>query len=207
MENTFIVSAMRQTSPGRVTVTLCGGEEIKTTLNVVTDLRLYAGRELDGEELKELRAASRSALARNRAMELLSRRPMSEKELIDKLIRKGEDEETAADCARWLRENGFLNDESYAAAVARHYAAKGYGPGRVRAELSRRGVDRELWDGALDQMPDNSGKLDKFIAARLKDPTDRDQVRKVTAALYRRGHSWEDIRAALRRFDAEPEEE
>ncbi|MDY4486882.1 MAG: regulatory protein RecX [Candidatus Limivicinus sp.] len=206
MENTFIVSAMRQTSPGRVTVTLCGGEEIKTTLNVVTDLRLYAGRELDGEELKELRAASRSALARNRAMELLSRRPMSEKELIDKLIRKGEDEETAADCARWLRENGFLNDESYAAAVARHYAAKGYGPGRVRAELSRRGVDRELWDDTLEAIPENTDKLDRFIAARLTDPEDRDQVRKVSAALYRRGYSWEEIRSALRRFNAETEE-
>ena len=206
MENTFIVSAMRQTSPGRVTVTLCGGEEIKTTLNVVTDLRLYAGRELDGEELKELRAASRSALARNRAMELLSRRPMSEKELIDKLIRKGEDEETAADCARWLRENGFLDDESYAAAVARHYAAKGYGPGRVRAELSRRGVDRELWDDTLEAIPENTDKLDRFIAARLTDPEDRDQVRKVSAALYRRGYSWEEIRSALRRFNAETEE-
>ena len=206
MENTFIVSALRQTSPGRVTVTLCGGEEIKTTLNVVTDLRLYAGRELDGEELKELRAASRSALARNRAMELLSRRPMSEKELIDKLIRKGEDEETAADCARWLRENGFLDDESYAAAVARHYAAKGYGPGRVRAELSRRGVDRELWDDTLEAMPENTDKLDRFIAARLSDPEDRDQVRKVSAALDRRGYSWEEIRSALRRFNAETEE-
>ena len=206
MENTTIVSAMRQTSPGRVTVTLCGGEEIKTTLNVVTDLRLYSGRELDGEELKELRAASRSALARNRAMELLSRRPMSEKELIDKLIRKGEDEETAADCARWLRENGFLDDESYAAAVARHYAAKGYGPGRVRAELSRRGVDRELWDDTLEAMPENTDKLDRFIAARLTDPEDRDQVRKVSAALYRRGYSWEEIRSALRRFNAETEE-
>ena len=206
MENTFIVSAMRQTSPGRVTVTLCGGEEIKTTLNVVTDLRLYAGRELDGEELKELRAASRSALARNRAMELLSRRPMSEKELIDKLIRKGEDEETAADCARWLRENGFLDDESYAAAVARHYAAKGYGPGRVRAELSRRGVDRELWDGTIEAMPENSDKMDRFIASRLTDPEDRDQIRKVSAALYRRGYSWEEIRSALGRFNAETEE-
>ena len=206
MENTTIVSAMRQTSPGRVTVTLCGGEEIKTTLNVVTDLRLYAGQELDGEELKELRAASRSALARNRAMELLSRRPMSEKELIDKLIRKGEDEETAADCARWLRENGFLDDESYAAAVARHYAAKGYGPGRVRAELSRRGVDRELWDGTIEAMPENTEKLDRFIAARLTDPEDRDQIRKVSAALYRRGYSWEEIRSALRRFNAETEE-
>ena len=206
MENTFIVSALRQTSPGRVTVTLCGGEEIKTTLNVITDLRLYSGRELDEEELKALRAASASALARNRAMELLSRRPMSEKELIDKLIRKGEDEETAADCARWLRENGFLDDESYAAAVARHYAAKGYGPGRVRAELSRRGVDRELWDDTLEAMPENTDKLDRFIAARLTDPEDRDQVRKVSAALYRRGYSWEEIRSALRRFNAETEE-
>ena len=206
MENTFIVSAMRQTSPGRVTVTLCGGEEIKTTLNVVTDLRLYSGRELDEEELRELRAASAAALARNRAMELLSRRPMSEKELIDKLIRKGEDEETAADCARWLRENGFLDDESYAAAVARHYAAKGYGPGRVRAELSRRGVDRELWDDTIEAMPENSEKMDRFIAARLTDPEDREQVRKVSAALYRRGYSWEEIRSALRRFNAETEE-
>ena len=206
MEHNYIVSAMRQTSPGRVTVTLCGGEEIKTTLNVITDLRLYSGRELDGEELKELRAASASALARNRAMELLSRRPMSEKELIDKLIRKGEDEETAADCARWLRENGFLDDESYAAAVARHYAAKGYGPGRVRAELSRRGVDRELWDGTIEAMPENSEKMDRFIAARLTDPEDREQVRKVSAALYRRGYSWEEIRSALRRFNAETEE-
>lgn len=206
MENTFIVSAMRQTSPGRVTVTLCGGEEIKTTLNVVTDLRLYSGRELDGEELRELRAASAAALARNRAMELLSRRPMSEKELIDKLIRKGEDEVTAADCARWLRENGFLDDESYAAAVARHYAAKGYGPGRVRAELSRRGVDRELWDDTIEAMPENSEKMDRFIAARLTDPEDREQVRKVSAALYRRGYSWEEIRSALGRFNAETEE-
>ena len=197
---------MRQTSPGRVTVTLCGGEEIKTTLNVVTDLRLYSGRELDGEELKELRAASASALARNRAMELLSRRPMSEKELVDKLIRKGEDQETAADCARWLREKGFLDDESYAAAVARHYAAKGYGPGRVRAELSRRGVDRELWDDTIQAMPENTDKLDRFIAARLTDPEDREQVRKVSAALYRRGYSWEEIRSALRRFNAETEE-
>ena len=206
MENTAIVSAMRQTSPGRVTVTLCGGEEIKTTLNVVTDLRLYSGRELDEEELKELYRASRSALARNRAMELLSRRPMSEKELVDKLIRKGEDEEAARDCARWLREEGFLNDESYAATVARHYAAKGYGPGRVRAELSRRGVDRELWDGTIEAMPENREKMDRFIAARLTDPEDREQLRKVSAALYRRGYSWEEIRSALRRFNAETEE-
>ena len=200
------ITAIRQTAPGRLTVCLEDGTELKSTLAAVTDLRLYSGRELDEAELAALRLASARSLAREKALELLSRRPMSRQELKSKLIRKGEDEATAEYCAAWLSDNGLLDDESYAAAVTRHYAAKGYGPGRIRGELSRRGIDRELWDEALDQMPDNSGKLDQFIAARLKDPTDRDQVRKVTAALYRRGLSWEDIRAALRRFDAEPEE-
>ena len=76
----------------------------------------------------------------------------------------------------------------------------------MRAELSRRGVDRELWDDTLEAMPENTDKLDRFIAARLTDPEDRDQVRKVSAALYRRGYSWEEIRSALRRFNAETEE-
>ncbi len=202
----MLITAIRQTAPGRLTVCLEDGVELKSTLSAVTDLRLYSGRELDEAELAELRLSSARSLAREKALELLSRRPMSRQELKNKLIQKGQDEDTAEYCTAWLCDNGLLDDESYAAAVTRHYAAKGYGPGRIRGELSRRGIDRELWDSALDQMPDNSGKLDKFIAARLKDPADRDQVRKVTAALYRRGHSWEDIRAALRRFDAEPEE-
>lgn len=197
------ITAIKQTSPGRLTVCLEDGSEIKSTLGVVTDLRLFSGRELDCRELEELRQASGRALAREKALEILSRRPMSRKELKTKLIQKGEEEAVAEYCVQWLSDNRLIDDESYAAAVARHYAAKGYGAGRVRSELSRRGIDRELWDEALEQMPENEGKLDKFIAARLKDPEDRDQVRKISAALYRRGYSWEDIRSALNRFHAE----
>ena len=76
----------------------------------------------------------------------------------------------------------------------------------VDAELSRRGVDRELWDDTIQAMPENTDRLDRFIAARLTDPEDRDQIRKVSAALCRRGYSWEEIRSALRRFNAETEE-
>jgi len=126
--------------------------------------------------------------------------------LTEKLLRKGEDEETAAFCADWLEERGFLDDEGYAAAVARHYSSKGYGAGRVRAELSRRGVSRELWEDALEQMPDSRDKLDRLVAAKLKDPEDREQVRKLSASLARRGFSWEEIRAALRRCHAETED-
>ena len=41
----------------------------------------------------------------------------------------------------------------YAGVIVRHYGAMGYGPGRVKQELHRRGVPRELWDEALAQLP------------------------------------------------------
>lgn len=203
----MLISAIRQTSPGRLTVSLEDGGEIRSTLGVVTDLRLFSGKDLDAGQLEELRLLSRRSLAREKALEYLSRRMFSRRELYTKLLQKGEDEDTAEYCVQWLEEQGFLNDESYAAAIARHYAAKGYGQGRVREELRRRGIRRELWEDAYEAMPQPEDKLDKFIASRLKDPEDRDQVRKVSAALYRRGYSWEQIRSALRRFDAEAEEE
>ena len=168
----MLISDIRQTSPGRLTVRLEDGTEIKTTLGVVTDLRLYSGRELDESAVEELKTASVRALARERA---------------------------------WLCDHALIDDESCAAVVARHYAAKGYGAGRVRAELSRRGIERELWDGAIGAMPENEDKIDKFIASRLHDPEDRDEVRKLSNALYRRGYSWDEIRRALERHRAEAE--
>lgn len=202
----MLITAIRQTSPGRLTVVLEDGTEIRSTLGVVTDLRLYALRDLDEKAVEVLRQNSLRAIARERALEILSRRPMSRKELRDKLVQKGEDAPVAEYCAQWLEDNGFLNDESYAAAVVRHYASKGYGAGRIRAELSRRGIRRELWEEALSAMPDPDSKIDKFIASRLKDPEDREQIQKVSNALYRRGYSWEEIRSALRRFDAQTED-
>ena len=202
----MLITAIRQSSPDRLTVSLDDGREIKSTLGTVTELRLFSGRDVDEELIAELISLSRRSIARDRAIEMLSRRRMSRHELIKKLTDKGEDEETAIFCADWLEEKGFLDDASYAAAVARHYVAKGYGAGRVKAELSRRGVEKELWEGALESMPETESKIDKFIASRLKDPEDRDELRKLSAALYRRGFSWEEIRSALRRYNARTEE-
>ena len=202
----MLISNIRQTSPGRLAVSFYSGEEIKTTLGVVTELRLFSGKELDSEQLEEFRLLSHRALAREKALEILSRRPMSRMELYKKLLEKGEDEDTAEYCVNWLSDNGLINDESYAAAIVRHYTAKGFGAERIKTELNKRGISRELWEDALGAAPDNSEKIDKFISSRLTDPKDRTQVGKVSQALYRRGFSWEEIRQALARFSAEAEE-
>ena len=207
MPELLSITSLRQTSPERVSIALSNGEEIASTVGVVADQRLYHGQELDEGRLEEIRNASVLALLKGKALELLSRRPLSAKELNDKLLQKGADPKSAAACVRWLLDQRLLDDESYAAAVARHYAARGYGPGRIRQELSRRGVPRDYWDEALGQRPDNTEKIDKLIAARLHDPDNRDEVRKVTAVLFRRGFGWDEIRAALARFSAEAEAE
>lgn len=193
---------MKQTSPEHVTVTFDDGEELKTTLGAVTELRLFSGRELDEQDYELVVRQSRRALAREKALEYVSQRQMSAKELGRKLRDKGVDEDTADYCVRWILERGLLNEESYAAAIVRHYAAKGYGEGRVRQELMRRGVPRELWEDALGQMPEDTAKIDRFVSGRLKNPDDRDEVRKLSASLYRRGFSGEEIRAALDRARA-----
>ena len=207
MPELLSIASLRQTAPERVSIALSSSEEIASTVGVVANLRLYRGQELDEGRLEEIRNASALALLKGKALEILSRRPLSAKELNDKLVQKGADPKSAAACVRWLLDQRLLDDESYAGAVVRHYAAKGYGPGRIRQELSRRGVPRDYWDEALGQRPDNTEKIDKLIAARLHDPDDRDEVRKVTAALFRRGFGWDEIRAALARFSAEAEAE
>lgn len=197
------ITALKQSSPERITVCLEDGSEVRSTLSAVTELRLFAGRELDDRALEELRTLSRRSLGREKALELISQRQMSQKELVGKLKDKGFDAETAESCAAWIAERGLIDEERYAAAVVRHYAAKGYGEGRVRQELARRGLPRELWDEALRNMPEDTARLDRLIAARLRDPDDRDDLRKLSAALYRRGFSSEEIRAALERFRAD----
>ncbi len=141
------------------------------------------------------------------ALEYL-KRPHSEKELRDKLAQKGCARDDIDTVAALCVDYGFLNDEEYAGMIVRHYAGQGYGPGRIRTELNRRGVAKELWDEALGELGQQDATIDRLLAARLrgKDPRDRREREKAAAALFRRGYSWDDIRAAMRRYGADDEE-
>ena len=143
---------------------------------------------------------------RKKALALLDRRDYGSEELCAKLIEKGAEPDEARAAVRYMIRVGFIDDERYAAMVARHYAAKGYGAGRVREELRRRKLDRELWDAALAELPEPAETVDALLRAKLRGKAaDRDTVRKAGAALVRRGFTWEAVRAAADRYLAEME--
>lgn len=194
---------IKQTSPERFTLIFDDGTELKTTLGIITGRFIRSGMDFDEEAYNELVSASALAMAKARALRIINARPMSREELRKRLIEKGETPENAEACADWLCRMGLINDAEYAGSVVRHYAAKGYGSARIKQELRRHGVPREMWDEAMLQMPEQDAYLERFIRSRLSDPGDRAQVKKVSDALFRRGYSWEQIKHALNEFDTQ----
>lgn len=197
---------IKQTSAERFTICFQDGSELKSSLSVITARFLHSGLELDDEAYAELYSASTLSLAKSRALKIVNARALSEQELYKKLVEKGETPENAAECVSWLCDMGLLNDKSYAESCVRHYAAKGYGTARIKQELRRHGIPAELWDTALEQMPDQSDKLERFLRSRLSDASDRAQVKRVSDALFRRGYSWDEIKHALNQIKAETED-
>ena len=151
--------------------------------------------------------ASAYETVKARAMQLLDKRDYSRAELLRKLTEKNIPEAQAEAVVDRLCELGFVDDARYAPIVVRHYAAKGYGRRRVQQELQRRGIPKELWDVALEQMPEQDDTIDRLLSARLRgaDIEDRAALKKATDALARKGYSWDEISEAVERARAERE--
>lgn len=199
---------LKQTGPERFLARFDNGEELRTTLAVVTELSLYSGRTLTEDELSAVRDVSARSRCRQRALRIIGARAMSVKELTDRLKEKGESPENAEDAAQWLLGMRLLDDAQYAAMCVRHYAAKGYGPGKIRNELYRRGIARELWDEALEELPEQDDRIDALLRRKLKSDTpDRAELRKAADYLYRRGFGRDEIHAALARYSELSEED
>ena len=176
----------------------CGPQEM-------LDFRLRSGMELEEETLDRLREACAYWAVRRKAAALAAEKAMSAGELRRKLCRKGADPEHARRAADRLLDLGVLDERAYAAMVVRHYAAKGYGRQRVEAELRRRELPRELWEEALEELPDSTQQLDELVRRRMgAAPMDREALNKLASALMRRGYSWEEVRASIARNRIDP---
>lgn len=220
---------------GRWLVGMEDGSLLRVGEGDVVSLSLYSGKELDEPAADALAAAASRNKLRERAVALLSGRSMSKKELVDKLSapprpRKRQEGVTAdgAGCdadpelrqrqrqalreeaeavAEWLAGLGLLDDEAYARAVAQHYCAKGYGARKIRDELYRRGVPRTYWDEALTEAEAEDSAVDRLLARKLRgaEPT-RENMKRASEYLARRGFGWDEISAAIERFQAGQEE-
>ncbi len=193
---------------GRILLFLEDGACLKITEQELLDFGLRSGDELDEAVLGRLKEAAGVSNARAAAADLIGKRAMSRRDLERKLREKGASEAEARYAAEWLEAIGALNDAEYAAALVRHCAQLGYGPARVREKLYEKGVPRELWEDALEELPADGGQVDAFLRSKLRGrPPDEKEKRRLTNALLRRGFPWGEVKAAWRRLGEEMQED
>ena len=189
---------------GRVLVFLEDGACLKITEQELLDFGLRAGDDLNEATLAKLKEAAGVSNVKATAADIIGKRAMSRAALEKKLKEKGASEADARYAAEWLEAIGAINDADYAALLVRHYGEMGYGPARVREKLYEKGLPRELWDDALDQLPEGGDQIDRFLQGKLRGRTpDEKEKKRLTDALLRRGYSWGDVRAAWNRLGSE----
>lgn len=133
-----------------------------------------------------------------RAANVLSLRPYSRAGLYRRLVEKGVAPEDAAYAVERLTELRLLDDDQYARDLCRIGRGKGWGAGRIRQELRRKGVGDECIEQALTGFEPDGDKLMRFVRARLgDDKPDRAALRRISDGLYRRGFSWDEINEAI----------
>ena len=188
---------------GRWLAVLEDGSILRLSRNQIADFALYAGRELSDEEADRLTQAIENENFRAHALRMITDTPRSRKEFVKLLEKMDCPPEKAQEIADWLEDLGYLDDAAYAREVTELYTRKGYGVRKIRDELYRRGVPRELWDEALSQIEDNGPAIDAFLEKKLKGSHDPKDVKRASDALARRGYRWPEISDALRRYGME----
>jgi regulatory protein len=192
---------------GRWYIELSNGESVKGNVALIADFSLYTGRELTEDEYEELKASASRMNAKSRALRILGSRMLSKSELYDKLIEKGEEETDAESAVDYLESLGFINDSEYGKSLVRHYSSRGYGEGRIKNELYRHKVPKELWEDVLTELPEDTDAIDTLIDRRLRGSTpDKKELKRLTDMLMRRGFSWEQIKSALNRYEFSEDE-
>lgn len=183
----------------RVLVYLEGGDLLRITESELLRFGLYVGLDISPETVVQLQKSGARSETRVRAANMISARPLSKRELTRRLVQKGFEADDAGAAAEYLEEIGALDNAAYAAMLVRHYSAQGYGSARLRDELYRRGVPRELWDEALETAPDAQETLARVIVSKTRGkPLNEKDYKRLSDALLRRGFSWGEVKTALR---------
>lgn len=190
-------------------LTFDSGDPVEVDVRTFDESPYKEGAALTEEQLQTLLATSRYNRARDRALYLLGLRDYACKELEQKLYSEA-DPVTAAAVVERLREVGLLDDERYAACLARSLSeGKHYPRRRIEQELRHRGIDPLTAQSAVEELDGEDYEqalaiLERKYYNKLNDPDSR---RRVVAALARRGFSFGAIRRAMDIIGAPDDEE
>lgn len=214
-DGTITRLAQQKKDLDRVSVFLDDAFAFGLAIDLVIEASLHKGQALTAAQQRALLVRQETFAAKASAMNGLSSRARTSKEVSDALARKGFAPDIIDDTVADLERLGLVDDAAYARAFVRgRFSARGYGPARLRQDLQRKGVSRSAIESALDELTEAEDLDDaareqavKKWRALASEEDLRKRKKKTMDFLVRRGFGFDSARTAVDAVSAEDEEE
>lgn len=183
----------------RVNVFVNGKFSFSLDIAQLVDLKLKVGENISEEKLEECKKASEFGKLYQRTLEWVLTRPRSEKETYDylykKIYEKKLEKDYIGEIVKKLKEKKYLDDEMFARYfVENRFVKKGVSAKRLRMELTKKGVAREIIDRIVDGSERNDEDEIRKIIVRKRARYDDE---KLAQYLCRQGFDFELVRRLL----------
>lgn len=174
--------------------------------NLVLKEGIVAGKEVTKEDLERLIKVGGESKFFNLALFYLSRRPRSEKEVLDYLKRKDAGEDVIENIVKRLKTLHFLNDSEFAKwwVERRRERRMPFGDRAIRFELFKKGIAKDTVDNALSNVGEdavNATELAVKAGSRKAEKLRRLEKWEFRAKLGQflagKGFDWDDIKEAV----------
>jgi regulatory protein len=187
--------------PGSTRVLVNGRPAWTVPADVIAALGLAVGSPLRGDAVERLDRAADEEGAFRAALRALERRAHGARELAIKLERRGHTRDAIPPAIERLQRLGLLDDLGFATLYVESKAQRGRGPVRLRHDLARLGIAREIAEqvlaGFAASVDDPLEQPRSLIARRAHQlralPLDA-RRRRLLAFLARRGYRGSDAR-------------
>ena len=140
-----------------------------------------------------------SAEIYNKALDLLSRREHSRKELYLKLISRFESKEEINLILNKLEKNKLLSDSRFTEEYVQARRRKGFGPIKISAELEKRGISDSLISGQINIYDDWDDLAQSTFQKRFPEGISKDfkELQKQKNFLSNKGFTFYQIESVL----------
>ncbi len=174
----------------------------------VVTFDLNAGKEINSDVAAMLFNYEEFSAALKKAYNILSFRSHGKKELIKKLMSKNIEKQAAEYAAFYMVKKGYINDENYAIELLEYYNGKGFGKSRIRTEMIKKGLSKDIIDDVLEDFENDYKKIREILQNRysVQDLKDKKIKNRAVSYLLRQGYSYDEIFSQIRDYTEEYDE-
>ncbi|MEX2245190.1 MAG: RecX family transcriptional regulator [Dehalococcoidia bacterium] len=198
----IITGVERSKRRGRVLVYVDGEPALELGRELARERRLTPGRTLELPEIEALTAQDQRRLGLSTAVAMLARRPRSEREVRQRLVRAKLPSDIVAETIAKLRELRLLDDAAFARSyVESRDLCSPRGRRLIANELRGRGVESSVACLAADAVDDDKAAY-RVACRRVQAMSSLDYrafQNRLGGLLHRRGFGWPAVRSTVER--------